>query len=133
MTEPEQQNWTVEDLLQGKPAEVVALFTHFMDAVQACGLVEVQPLKDRVVLHGLRRIFASAAPAAQSLRGHLNLPRRVEDPRLPRVEPLTKRLFFHRFTLSSVAQLDEEFVGWLHEAYAVGQGAHLQASPPSSS
>ena len=130
MTEPEQQNWTVEDLLQGKPAEVVALFTHFMSAVQACGLAEVELLKDRVVLHGSRRIFASVAPTAQSLRGHLNLPRRIDDPRLPRVEPLTKRLFFHRFTLASTAELDEEFVGRLHEAYAVGQGAHLRASPP---
>ena len=133
MTEPNQQSWTVEDLLQGKPAEVIALFTHFMDAVQACGPVEVQPLKDRVVLRGSRRIFASAAPMARTLRGHLNLPRRVDDPRLSHVEPLTKRLFFHRFTIASAAELDEEFISWLHEAYAVGQGAHLQASPPSSS
>jgi len=132
MHEPEQQSWTDADLLQGKSTEIVALFTHFMDAVQACGPVEVQPLKEWVVLYGSRRIFASAAPMRESLRGHLNLPRRVVDPRLSRVEPLTKRLYFHRFTLSSSAQLNEEFIGWLHEASAVGQGAHLQAGPPPS-
>jgi hypothetical protein len=125
--------WTVSDHLHGKPTQVVQLFDRFMAAVQACGPVDVQTLQRQAVLHGRRRIFASVRPTAEGLRGHLNLPRPVDDPRFTAVEPLTKRLFFHRFTLSSVAKLDEEFVGWIRESYAVRQGAHLRQPRPQPS
>ena len=124
--------WTVDDHRRGKPAEAIELFNRFMAAVQACGPLDVQILERQIVLHGRRRIFASVRPTAQGLRGHLNLSRRVDDPRFTAAEPLTKRLFFHRFTLSSAAELDEEFVGWIREAYAIGQGAHRQASSHTS-
>jgi hypothetical protein len=38
---------------------------------------------------------------------------------------LATALFVHRFRVTSMAELDDEFAGWLCEAYAVGQGAHL--------
>jgi hypothetical protein len=133
MSSSHHQAWTIEGLLQGKPMMVADLFQSFMAAVQACGPVEVEPTRDRVVLHGRQRIFASIRPTQEGLRGHLNLPRRVDDPRLYSVEPLTRHLFFHRFRLSNATELDETFVGWLHESYAIGQGAHRQTgSPPSS-
>jgi hypothetical protein len=31
-----------------------------------------------------------------------------------------------------LGELDDEFGRWIAEAYAVGQGAHLQISPPTS-
>lgn len=132
MTASSPHKWTVDDHRRGQPAEVAALFDRFMAAVQACGSVEVQPLERQIVLHGRRRIFASVRPTTQGLRGHLNLARCVEDPCFTKVEPLTKRLFFHRFILSSLAQLDDEFVGWIGEAYAIGQGAHLPDTPQPS-
>jgi hypothetical protein len=85
-----------------------------------------------VVLHGSRRIFASVRPTADGLRGRLILSRRVDDPRLQKVEPLTRWLFFHRFALSSASELDDAFAGWIREAYEVGQGAHLRRAPPDA-
>ena len=49
--------WTVEEHLRDKPAEVVALFHSFLDAVQACGPVDIEPTKTGVALHGSKRIF----------------------------------------------------------------------------
>jgi hypothetical protein len=39
--------------------------------------------------------------------------------------PYTKRLFVHQFRIRTPEQLDEEFAGWVREAYVVGQGGHL--------
>jgi hypothetical protein len=60
--------------------------------------------------HGRR----SRDPAG--LRGHVNLPRRVEDGPFGAVEPLTRELFFHRFALSSAEEIDQRFLGYLREA-----------------
>ena len=54
--------------------------------------------------------------------GTCNLPRRISDRRFSKTEDLTRRLAFHRFRLTSLADLDEEFAGWLAEARAAGDG-----------
>jgi hypothetical protein len=118
--------WTVENYLRAKPAEVVALFHSFLDAVQACGPVDIEPTKTGVALHGSKRIFGSVAATKAGLRGFLNVPQRIDDPRFTAIERLTKRLFFHRFLITSSAELDDTFLKWIAEAYAVGQGAHLR-------
>jgi hypothetical protein len=78
---------------------------------------------------GSRRGFAGAKPRAQSLDGYLDLQRRVEDPRIRRAAPCTKRLVVHQFRVSAPEQLDEEFAGWVREAYQVGQGGQSGRQP----
>ncbi len=65
---------------------------------------------------------SSRRVSGEGLRGHLNLPDPVDDPRLTKVEPLTRKLWFHRFVLNSPAELDETFLGWVHQATMIGQG-----------
>jgi hypothetical protein len=55
----------------------------------------------------------------------LDLQRELKDPRIRRASPYTRRLFVHQFRVTALDQLDEEFSGWLREAYEVGQGGHL--------
>jgi hypothetical protein len=123
--------WTVEDHLRDKPAMVVALFRRFVELVQACGPFDFAVSKTAITFKGSRRGFAGAKPKAQSLDGYLDLQRRVEDPRIRSAAPYTKRLVVHQFRVSAPEQLDEEFAGWVREAYQVGQGAHL-ARPPEA-
>jgi hypothetical protein len=123
--------WTVEDHLHGKPATVVALYRRFVELVQACGPFEYAVSKTAITFKGSRRGFAGAKPTAGSLDGYLDLQRRVEDPRIRRASLYTKRLVVHQFRVSAPEQLDEEFAGWVREAYQVGQGDHL-ARPPGS-
>ena len=61
----------------------------------------------------------------KALDGYLDLQRQVTDPRIRRSAPYTKKLFVHQFRVTSLDQLDDQFAGWVAEAYAVGQGAHL--------
>ena len=41
---------------------------------------------------------------------------------------LTKRLYFHRYSVTSLSELDEEFGRWLCEAREIGDGSHLTDS-----
>jgi uncharacterized protein DUF5655 len=117
--------WTVEDHLRDKPAAVAALYRRFVELVQACGPFDYAVSKTAITFKGSRRGFAGAKPKADSLDGYLDLQRRVEDPRIRRAVPYTKRLVVHQFRISVPEQLDEEFAGWVGEAYNVGQGGHL--------
>jgi hypothetical protein len=115
--------WTVERHLRDKPEQVVALYQRpFTYAVT----------KTAITLKGSRRGFAGLAPKKASLDGYLDLQRRIEDARIRRSSPYTKRLFVHHFRVVAPSELDDEFANWLWEAYAVGQGEHLVPPPAES-
>lgn len=116
---------TVEDHLAGKPAEIIDLYERFIAAVSECGPFTYRVTKTAITLKGTRRGFAGAKPAKRSLDGYLDLQRQLNDPRIMRASPYTKRLYVHQFRITSRDQLDAEFHGWIREAYAVGAGAHL--------
>jgi hypothetical protein len=117
--------WTVERHLLGKPADIVALYHRFIELAQACGPFTYSVAKSAITLKGTRRGFTGVSLGNNALGGYMDLQRRVEDPRMRRSSPYTKRLFVHHFRVVTQAELDEEFAGWLREAYQVGQGAHL--------
>jgi hypothetical protein len=121
--------WTVERHLLGKPPEVVALYHCFIELAGACGPFAYSVTKTAITLKGARRGFAGAKPRERTLGGYLDLQRRVEDPRITSSSPYTRRLYVHQFRLHALGQLDEQFAGWLREAYQVGAGAHLGAPP----
>jgi hypothetical protein len=73
---------------------------------------------------GVRR----ALPTRRGLSVYLDLQRVIEDRRVISAAPYTRRLFVHQIRLTAPEDLDEEFRGWVREAYAVGQGAHLSPS-----
>jgi uncharacterized protein DUF5655 len=88
--------------------------------------------KSAITLKGTRRGFAGADLRMKHLDGYMDLQRRIEDPRISRSSPYTKRLFVHHFRISTLDELDDEFGGWLQEAYDVGQGAHLVRRPSTN-
>jgi hypothetical protein len=88
----------------------------FLAAARACGPFEVEAQREVTVLRAGGRIMAGVRATRRGLRGHVNLPRRVEDGPFGAVEPLTRELFFHRFALSSAEEIDQRFLGYLREA-----------------
>jgi hypothetical protein len=117
--------WTVDDHLRGKPPSSVALYRSFVRLVEACGPFTYAVAKTTITFKGSRRGFAGARPTEQGLAVYLDLQRQVEDPRITRAVPYTKRLFTHQLRITAPEQLDDTVAGWVREAYAVGQGAHL--------
>jgi hypothetical protein len=88
----------------------------------ACGEPTFELQSGPVVLRGTRRIFGAITATDRGLTGYLVLPRRLDDRRIRKVDPLTKRLFMNRFLLTSTSDLDESFAEWLYEASQVGNG-----------
>ena len=120
--------WNVERHLLGKPPEVVALYHQFTRLVSACGPVTYSVSKSAITFTGARRGFAGARLTHRALGGYLDLQRRVDDPRITRSSPYTSRLYVHQFRIENASQLDDEFAGWIREAYQVGGGAHLSGT-----
>jgi len=114
---------TIEDHLRGRPESVVEMFSRILSTARDHGQVDVEVIAKGVVLHGSRRIFAGLVPRERGLGGMLNLLTPVQDARFTKVEPLTRRIWYHRFFLTDPRQLDEKFLGWVREACDVGQGA----------
>jgi hypothetical protein len=117
--------WTVDDHLRGRGPAVIRLYERFVELITACGPFEVSVAKTAITFKGSRRGFAGAKPKDQWLDGYLDLQRQLKDPRILRASPYTKRLFVHQFRVTAPDQLDEEFAGWVREAYEVGEGRHL--------
>jgi Domain of unknown function (DUF5655) len=119
------RGWTVDDHLRGRDPAVIRLYERFVELLRACGPFEVSVAKTAITFKGSRRGFAGAKPKNQWLDGYLDLQRQLKDPRIRRASPYTKRLFVHQFRVTALDQLDEEFAGWVREAYEVGEGRHL--------
>ena len=120
--------WTVDDHLRGSDPAVIRLYERFVELVEACGPFEVSVAKTAITFKGSRRGFAGAKPKNQWLDGYLDLQRQLKDPRIRSASPYTKRLFVHQFRVTALDQLDEDFAGWVREAYDVGQGLHLKSA-----
>jgi hypothetical protein len=108
----------------GSGPEVRAAFDAALAAVRALGPVEVLAEKTRIALHA-RMSFAAFMPRRRWLNGHLVLARRIDSPRFLRIDVYSPRNVVHAFRLDSPAGVDEEFMAWLGEAYAVGRQQHL--------
>ncbi|HET7463923.1 MAG TPA: DUF5655 domain-containing protein [Longimicrobium sp.] len=115
---------TVDDHLRGKGERAAALFRRFEEAVRVCGPVILAPAKTRIGFQA-RMIFAAVSVGADRLDGHVVLARRLEHPRFTRIESLSARNHVHHFRFRDPAEIDGEVLGWLREAYAVGQQKHL--------
>ena len=118
--------WTVERHLRDKPEQVVALYRRFIELAETCDPFTYAVAKTAITLKGSRRGFAGLTLRTATLDGYLDLQRRVEDVRIRRSSPYTKRLFVHHFRIVVPSELDDEFAEWLMEAYSVGEGEHLR-------
>ena len=103
------------------------LYDIVVAAVRAIGPVIILPEKTRIAFQ-VRMSFAQVSPRSRWLDGHVVLARRLEHPRFRRIETISPRNHVHHFRLSSPGDVDETFIAWLREAYAVGEQKHLSAS-----
>lgn len=103
------------------------LYARFVEILGAVGEYSVHPAKSTITFKGRRRGFCGAHPKGDALVGYFDLTRQLgPDRRLRTISPYTKKLFVHPFRILALDEMDEVFVGWLTEAFAVGQGEHLK-------
>lgn len=105
--------------------QVKATFDRILEVVTELGPVTVLAEKTRIALH-VRMSFAAFMPRKNWLNGHLVLPRRIDSPRLHKIEVYSPRNVLHAFRLDAPDEIDDEFTAWLTEAYRVGEQRHLR-------
>jgi hypothetical protein len=110
--------------LAGKSAHAIALFREFVKLARRCGPLLVIPQKTRIAFQ-VRMSFAAVSLRTDHLAGHVVLARRLENPRFTTIETISARNHVHSFRFHSPDELDAEVLGWLREAYLVGQQEHL--------
>jgi hypothetical protein len=109
--------WTIERHLEAGSDDGRALFHRFVEMVAACGEFTTSVAKTTITFKGPRRGFAGARPSRDRLLGYFDVTYRVEDPRISRASPYQKDLFVHHFRVESLEQMDDEFAGWIADAY----------------
>lgn len=125
MTDDDADTWTIDRHLEGQPDFAVDLYHRYIQMVERIGPFTYAVSKSTITLKGTRRGFTGVRPDRSGIRGYFDVQREIRDRRITSVTPYTKRLFVHHFRIESPDDLDEEVAGWLREAYAVGDGAHL--------
>lgn len=105
----------------------VALYRAVERVVRSFGPVTLSVSKSSITFKGPRRGFAGARPTSTgAVVGYFDLMRQL--PAQRRIGAGTaygRKLFTHQYRITEGSDLDDEFVGWLREAYDVGCGAHL--------
>jgi hypothetical protein len=126
MPDSNDAEWTVEQHLEGQPEFAIELYDEFIRMLEGLGPFTYRVTKTMITLKGTQRGFAGARPDRSGLRGYFDLQREVHDRRITSAGPFSSKLFVHHFRVTELADLDDEFLGWLRDAYAVGNGAHVR-------
>ena len=108
----------------GKPPELRETFDGFVELARSCGNVTVYAQKTRIVIQARVR-FAGAVVRRNWLDASLWLKRRVEHPRLVRVEDFGKLGFGHLFHLAKPGDIDSDLARLMQEAYRIGEQEHI--------
>lgn len=119
--------YSLREHLAGKTPHAVKLFREFTKLVKRCGRVRVIAEKTRIAFQ-VRMSFAAVSLRRDRIVGHVVLARRLESPRFTKVETISPRNHVHSFRFTSLAEMDDEVLNWLREAYRVGQQKHLQTN-----
>ncbi|MDQ2871033.1 MAG: DUF5655 domain-containing protein [Acidobacteriota bacterium] len=107
-------------LFAGRDPAILELFESLETLVRRCGPVTVIPEKTRIAFQ-VRTSFLAVSPRQMHLIGHFVFARRVPNPRFQKIDTISPRNVVHHFCLERLDELDEEFQGWIREAYALGR------------
>ena len=107
--------FTVEQLLDGKPPEVVELYEQLDRMIGSCGDVVVAPTKTRV-LFKVRTVFATVAVNKNWLDVVFVLGRRLKHRRIKKAQDEYPGIV-HFLRVEKEEDLDADLASWLQEAY----------------
>jgi hypothetical protein len=111
--------YSVRAFLAEKGPRGRALFRAFVALVRACGRFDYAPAKTRVAFMVRIRFASVNALSERAMRFHLLLERRLDSPRVVRVEKIG-RWYVHHLAAVEPRDLDEEVGAWVREAYRAG-------------
>ena len=107
--------YTVQQLLDSKPQEIVELYERFDDLIRKCGEVVVAATKTRI-LFKVRTVFATVAVSKNWLDVVFVLGRRLKHRRIKKAQEEYPGIV-HCLRVEKEEDLDADLARWLQEAY----------------
>jgi hypothetical protein len=104
----------------GKPPALRAAFRRWVAIARACGPVTVYAQKTRIVLQARVR-FAGAVVRSEWLDAGLWLRRRIDHPRVHRIDDFGRLGYGVHFRLKSPSDIDTRIVKLMREAYTAAR------------
>lgn len=106
-------------LFLGKDQQVQSTYHSLLQALHALGPFQEEPKKTSI--HLVRTVgFAGVHPRKSYLILNLRTAAALESPRINKSEQVSRNRFHNEVKLTSPDDIDEELLGWLKEAYALG-------------
>lgn len=93
--------------------------------MKSIGDFEVSPAKTRIAFQTRMRFAAVNYIGRDFIRGHIILTKPSDSSKFYRIE----LNIVHHFRLDEPEDIDQEFIGFMKEAYAVGWQAHPTSMP----
>jgi hypothetical protein len=112
-------NTPLEKHFEGKSPEVIALYYLYVSLIENIGPVTVEPKKTGISFL-VRVRFAGAVLRKKWLEARLWLKHPIEHPALRRIDKVGPRDFIHYFRIETAEDMDELFIIFLRESYAIG-------------
>jgi hypothetical protein len=106
----------LDEHFRGRDPELRTVFDAIVSKLRKLGPVKVDPVKTSINLTADRH-FAGVTVRGTFLRVGFFAPRRIVDRRIVHFETLGPDRFGHSVVVESVADLDDQRLGWLSEAY----------------
>ena len=116
--------YSLDDHFANKEPSIRGIFDAFVARLERIGPFRILPEKTRIAFQ-VRMSFAQLTPRRAFVDGHLVLARRVEADVFRRIDTISRRNHVHHFRLHSAADLSDELLAFVREAYAVGAQEHL--------
>ena len=98
---------------------MLAIYTRLLETLRTLGPVKEEPKKTSIhLVHNSG--FAGAHPRKSYLYLNLRTDYPIDSPRITKTEQVSKNRFHNELKLSYLDEIDEELLGWLKDAYALG-------------
>jgi len=102
--------------LEDKEPIVSAIYEKLISDLHQFGPIKIEPKKTSIHL-GNRFGFAGVYTQKKAINLEVHLDRQLISPRVAKVEQASANRFHHTIKLTSPADVDEELLQWLREAY----------------
>jgi hypothetical protein len=116
--------YSLEDLFARSEPGVFQLYLDLVRLVEAIGPVTVIPQKTRISIQAQVR-FLGCYPRKNYLQVGFWFAREIPSPRFLKITKYAPKAYVHEIRVASKDEYDEEFTGWVYEAYQVGLRRHL--------
>lgn len=118
-------NFSVEGFLKDKPKRGVELFWHFIHEYRKIGPIILHPVKTRIAIMVQVRFAGINKIGADYIQGGFWSKKKVKSDKFYKVSNFTPKDYGLLFRIQDENDIDEEFRGYMKEAYAIGERKHI--------